>query len=74
MTATRKRREEVYNENWEAEIAAYDAECRAHDDEFYKTHKVIKDSNCSDLTEEEQEGIRRAREREQIGGRNGVQA
>jgi DNA-binding CsgD family transcriptional regulator len=55
MTASRKKREEVHNENWEAEIAAYDAECRARDAEFYKTHMVIKDPVSSDLTAEEQE-------------------
>ena len=55
MTASRKKREEVHNENWEAEIAAYDAECRARDTEFDKTHLVVKDYSRSDLTVEENE-------------------
>ncbi len=54
MSASRKKSEEVYNENWEAEIAAYDAECRAREADFKKTHLVFKDSGSSDLTEEEQ--------------------
>ncbi|MDP2984586.1 MAG: hypothetical protein Q8O92_14805 [Candidatus Latescibacter sp.] len=45
----------MLNENWEAEIAAFDAECRARDDEFNKTHMVVKDPASSDLTAEEQE-------------------
>jgi len=54
MTAQGKKRE-AFNENWEAEIAAYDAECSARDTEFRKNHLVIKNEGISDLTPEENE-------------------
>jgi DNA-binding NarL/FixJ family response regulator len=53
MTAAR-RRDEEYNMNWENDIKSFDDECRARDDEFHKTHMVIKDPASSDLTEDEQ--------------------
>jgi len=50
-----KKNEKRYNENWEAEIAAYDAECSRIEREFYEHHLIIKESGNADLTAEENE-------------------
>jgi len=44
-----------HSENWEADIAAYDEECRCHDREFYSRHYIIAESGSKKLTEEENE-------------------
>ncbi|MFA6472506.1 MAG: hypothetical protein WCU00_10740 [Candidatus Latescibacterota bacterium] len=55
MSASGKKKEE-YNQNWESEIAAYDAECNAREAEFRNQHIVFEGSSgVSDLTEEENE-------------------
>ena len=51
----KKRKDKTFDENWEAEIAAYDKECRRHEKEFYKKHIIIKESGSDKLTEEENE-------------------
>ncbi|MHB9028667.1 MAG: hypothetical protein ACYC9O_07860, partial [Candidatus Latescibacterota bacterium] len=49
------KRNEEYNENWEAEIAAFDAECEAADKEYHQKY-IAFDGTCdSRLTEEENE-------------------
>jgi len=54
MSALKKKEE--YNQNWESEIAAYDAECSAREAEFRNQHIVFEGSSgVSDLTEEENE-------------------
>jgi len=49
----KKHRKQSYNENWETEIAEYDAECKKTEKEFFEHHIVIRDSGNSELTEEE---------------------
>lgn len=56
MTEKRKYHGE-YNENWEAEIAAFDAETRKQEETFRKTHLVMDDEGYPNLTEEENELI-----------------
>ena len=51
--AGKKHKEDSFNKNWEAEIAAYDAECRQIEREFYKKHIIITDPGMSELTDEE---------------------
>ena len=51
----KEKNKEEYNENWEAEIAAYDSECQRHEKEFYKTHIIITESGNDRLTVEENE-------------------
>lgn len=41
-----------YNENWEAEIEAYDKACRERE-KVYQQHALIIDGDKDDLTEEE---------------------
>jgi hypothetical protein len=48
-----QRKNEDCNENWEAEIAAYDAEREAEDKEFKRKYVIIDGSGNSSLTEEE---------------------
>ena len=50
-----KLKKEEYNDNWEAEIAAYDNECRRSEEEFRKHALIIRDSGNEVLTEEENE-------------------
>lgn len=49
------KRDEEYNKNWEAEIAAYDAECEAGDREFARKHIPFESSMAegAGLTEDE---------------------
>jgi len=47
-----------HNENWEAEIAAYDEECRRRDREFSTHHYIVKESGSQKLTEEENEVLK----------------
>ncbi len=47
------KKKEEYNENWEAEIAAYDAECEAEDKEFSRKHITLSSYEEAGLTEEE---------------------
>ena len=49
----KKHKEDSYNKSWEAEIAAYDAECRQTEREFFNKHMIISGSGKSDLTDEE---------------------
>ena len=56
--AGKEQKEESYNNNWEAEIAAYDRESRCHEEEFFKKHIVITESGRDDLTEEENEVLK----------------
>jgi len=49
----KKSKDKTYNENWKAEIDAYDAECQRIEKEFYEKHIIIKVSGNSELTEEE---------------------
>jgi hypothetical protein len=46
-------RNEDYNENWEAEIAAYDEECQIREKEFIKKHIMFDETGSVDLTDEE---------------------
>ncbi len=50
-----KRKEQEYNRNWEAEIAAFDAEREAEDREYHRKHVVLDDSGKTKLTVEETE-------------------
>ncbi len=54
MTPPRRKREDI-NENWQADIAAYDAECEAEEREFRKKHLLIRSEGSPDLTPEENE-------------------
>ena len=54
MTAKKKKAKPI-NENWEAEIAAYDEECRRREQEFKKNHVIIKGSGSEKLTDDENE-------------------
>jgi len=44
-----------YNENWKAEIEAYDKECARNEKEYREHFIVVKDSGRSELTKEENE-------------------
>jgi DNA-binding NarL/FixJ family response regulator len=46
-----------YNENWEAEIAAFDADMRKQEETFRKTHLVMDEEGYPCLNEEENELI-----------------
>ena len=46
------KRKEKFNENWEAEIEAYDKTCRERE-KVYQDHALIIDGDKEDLTEEE---------------------
>ena len=50
-----KRHKGEYNENWEAEIAAYDRECQRLEKEFFEKHIIITGSGDDRLTVEENE-------------------
>jgi DNA-binding CsgD family transcriptional regulator len=50
-----KKKNEPVNEDWEAEIAAYDAASEAEDREFRKHNIIIRESGNSELTVEENE-------------------
>ena len=54
MSPLGKKRNEPVNENWKAEIAAFDAACEAEDREFHRLH-LMSDSRNSELTIEENE-------------------
>jgi hypothetical protein len=54
MTPSRRKRDDI-NENWQADIAAYDAECQAQEREFRKQHLIIQSEGNSELTPEENE-------------------
>jgi len=43
------------NPGWEAEIAAYDEDCRLRDEEFRRHSIIITESGNPELTEEENE-------------------
>ena len=53
--AAKKKQKKPFNENWEAEIAEYDAECRRREQEFLKNHIIIKESGSEKLTDDENE-------------------
>ena len=53
IVAGKKHKEKSFNENWEAEIAAYDSECQRLEKEFYEKHVIITESGNSELTVEE---------------------
>jgi len=54
--SVKKHKKEVFvNENWEAEIAAYDEECRCTDQEFYDKNIIITQAESNGLTVEENE-------------------
>ena len=56
MTARKKRSNDTsFNENWEAEIAAYDKKCAQMEKEYREHFLVIRESGSKDLTEEENE-------------------
>ena len=55
MTGKKHHRAKTYNENWQAEMAEYDAEFKRIEREFYNKHLVINDSGSSRLTDEENE-------------------
>ena len=44
-----------FNDNWESEIAEYDAECSKREKEFLKSHMVIPDSGINSLDDAENE-------------------
>lgn len=48
-----RKKQEIINADWEAEIAAYDAEQKSHDREYYEHNIIITGGNTSDLTDEE---------------------
>ena len=56
MTEKRKYHGE-YNENWEAEIAAFDADIRKQEETYRKSHLVMDEGGYSCLNEEENELI-----------------
>ena len=56
--AGKEQKEASYNKSWEAEIAAYDRECRSHEEEFFKKHIMIAESGKDELTEEENEVLK----------------
>ena len=53
MADKKKHRNEDYNENWEAEIAAYDEECQIREKEFRKKHIIFNEAGSTDLTDED---------------------
>ena len=53
MTGKKKQNDYSCNQNWEAEIAAYDEECKSREEEFYRKHLIISDDGEKALTEEE---------------------
>ena len=55
MSSPARKRREPVNENWEAEIASYDADREAVDREFNRRHIIISESGTSELTAEENE-------------------
>ena len=48
-------KKESCNENWEAEIASYDKECRRIEKKFFNKHIITSQSSNTELTEEENE-------------------
>lgn len=52
-----RRRKDIkdFNENWEAEMATYDAACESEEREFRRKHLLFKNSGSSALTDEENE-------------------
>lgn len=57
MTEENKHTED-FNENWESQIAEYDAECRKREMEFHKIHMVIPESGLDSLDDAENEVLR----------------
>ncbi|MCE5250932.1 hypothetical protein LLG96_11995 [bacterium] len=55
MSGKKQKKEIPVNENWEAEIAAYDEECRCMDQEFYDKNIIITQAGNNNLTVEENE-------------------
>ena len=53
MTVIKKQKDSSCNQNWETELAAYDEECKSHEEEFYRKHLIISDKGEKALTEEE---------------------
>lgn len=53
MMTAKKKKAKPFNENWEAEIAAYDEEFRRREKEFQKNHVTIKESGSKKLTVDE---------------------
>jgi hypothetical protein len=54
MPPSHRKREDI-NENWRAEIAAYDAACETEEAEFRRKHLLIRSGGNPDLTPEENE-------------------
>lgn len=54
MPSSHNKREDI-NENWRAEMAAYDSECHTREHEFRKRHIPIGSEGNPDLTPEENE-------------------
>ena len=57
MPGQSRKRDEV-NENWEAEIAAYDEDCKKREREFREHFMVITEAGHASLTDEENEVLR----------------
>ena len=53
VTVKKKHKDSSCNQNWETELAAYDEECKFHEEEFYRKHLIISDGGEKTLTEEE---------------------
>ncbi len=56
MMAAKKKKAKPFNENWEAEIAAYDEEFRRREKEFKKKHIII-ESGSKKLTVDENKAL-----------------
>jgi DNA-binding CsgD family transcriptional regulator len=52
---SQRKNREPFNEDWEKEIAAYDAACDENDREFRNRNLVVGNPGCPDLTPEENE-------------------
>ena len=54
-TGEKQKKTSGANTDWEAEIAAYDEDCRCRDEEYKKHAITVNETVNSDLTEEENE-------------------
>ena len=55
MAGKKQKKTSGVTENWEAEIAAYDEDCRLRDDEYRRHAIIINESGNPELTGEENE-------------------
>lgn len=55
MAGKKQKKTSGVTENWEAEIAAYDEDCRLRDAEYKRHAIIVSESGNSELTEEENE-------------------